>query len=180
MFLITLNSRYICVKFISFPAQNKNNEIFQLKVSDGDTLSAIQLYIKSNKPLSALSAANNDSVLSQDENILRQIADSLVKSQLYDKAGDVYEKLKDFDKAVEYFKKGDAYGKAIQVKLMNQNETICSGFFSLLDSRFLKKLSLWSRNGAYIWNTLDSMMLPLIILLVRLLLLLYCEVPKKS
>ena len=72
--------------------------------------------MKANKPLSAPSAVNSDSILSQDEGVLRQIAESLVKSQLYDKAGDVYEKLKDFDKAIEYYKKGDAFGKAIQVQ----------------------------------------------------------------
>ncbi|EFP04115.1 CRE-OSM-1 protein [Caenorhabditis remanei] len=94
----------------------QDSKAAELKVSDGDTMAAIQLYMKANKPLSALSAVNSDSILSQDEGVLRQIAESLVKSQLYDKAGDVYEKLKDFDKAIEYYKKGDAFGKAIQVQ----------------------------------------------------------------
>uniref|UniRef100_A0A1I7TZF2 WD_REPEATS_REGION domain-containing protein n=1 Tax=Caenorhabditis tropicalis TaxID=1561998 RepID=A0A1I7TZF2_9PELO len=87
----------------------------ELKATDGDTLAAIQLFINANKPLSALNAATNDSILSQDEGVMRQIADSLIKSQLYDRAGDVYEKLRDFDKAVEYYKKGDSFGKAIQL-----------------------------------------------------------------
>ncbi|CAI2357816.1 unnamed protein product [Caenorhabditis sp. 36 PRJEB53466] len=93
----------------------QDSKAAELKASDGDTMSAIALFMKANKPLSALSAANNDSVLANDETVMRQIADSLVKSQLYDKAGDVYEKLKDFDNAIEYYKKGDAYGKAIQL-----------------------------------------------------------------
>uniref|UniRef100_A0A8R1I6R6 Intraflagellar transport protein 172 homolog n=1 Tax=Caenorhabditis japonica TaxID=281687 RepID=A0A8R1I6R6_CAEJA len=87
----------------------------ELKATEGDNLAAIQLYMKANKPLAALSAATNDDALSQDQTLFRQIADSLIKSQLYDKAGDVYEKLKDFDNAILFFKKGDAYGKAIQL-----------------------------------------------------------------
>lgn len=93
----------------------QDSKAAELKASDGDTLAAIQLFMKANKPLSALSAATNDSVLAQDEAVLRQIAESLVKSQLYDKAGDVYEKLRDFNNAIEYYKKGDAYAKAIQL-----------------------------------------------------------------
>ncbi|CAL2048973.1 unnamed protein product [Caenorhabditis brenneri] len=87
----------------------------ELKASEGDTLSAIQLFINANKPLSALTAATNDGVISQDKTVLLQIAESLVKSQLYDKAGEVYEKLKDFDKAVDAYKKGNAFAKAIQL-----------------------------------------------------------------
>ncbi|PIC15412.1 hypothetical protein B9Z55_022396 [Caenorhabditis nigoni] len=93
----------------------QDSKAAELKAADGDTMAAVDLYTRSNKPLSALNAVMNDSVLSQDANVLRQVAEALGKAQLFDKAGEVYEKLKDFDNAVDNYKKGDAYGKAIQL-----------------------------------------------------------------
>ncbi|CAI5455003.1 unnamed protein product [Caenorhabditis angaria] len=93
----------------------QDSKAAELKVTEGDPLSAIQLYLKGNKPLLALNTAMHDSHLSTDDALLRQIAASLMKNQIFDRAGDVFEKLKEFETALDCYRKGKAYSNAIQL-----------------------------------------------------------------
>jgi len=43
--------------------------------------------------------------------LVQTIAVALIKSELYEAAGDMFEKLKDFDRAIECYRKGKAFNR---------------------------------------------------------------------
>lgn len=51
--------------------------------------------------------------------LVQNIAIQLIKNDLNERAGELFEKTKDFDRALECFKRGKAYGKG-QIFYQNQ------------------------------------------------------------
>ncbi|CAJ0935299.1 unnamed protein product, partial [Mesorhabditis belari] len=90
-------------------------KVAELKATEGDPRTAIQLYLKSNQPTKALTVVLQKEELLNDSMITQDIAQSLVKNRFFEKAGDLYEKLKEFDKAMENYLEGKAFQKAIHV-----------------------------------------------------------------
>ncbi|CAJ0597757.1 unnamed protein product [Cylicocyclus nassatus] len=87
----------------------------ELKLADGDIAEAVNLYLKARQPVQALSAALTNSALAEDIQLMSSIAGQLMQSQIFDKAGEVYEHIKDYGKALECYKNGRALNKAIQL-----------------------------------------------------------------
>ncbi|CAI4221536.1 unnamed protein product [Auanema sp. JU1783] len=86
-----------------------------LKVSEGDHMGAIHLFLKANQPAKALNVVNSQPQLAKDDRLLETIADALLKGFVYDKAGDIFEKMKNFEKALECYRKGHAFSRAVQL-----------------------------------------------------------------
>ncbi|CAJ0583461.1 unnamed protein product, partial [Mesorhabditis spiculigera] len=90
-------------------------KVAELKATEGDPRSAIQLFLKSNQPTKALAVLTSKEDLIRDSIMVEDIATALLKNRFFEKAGDLYEKTKDFEKAFESFVEGKAYQKAIQI-----------------------------------------------------------------
>ncbi|VDM52610.1 unnamed protein product [Angiostrongylus costaricensis] len=107
----------------------KAAEVVQLKIADGDVTGAVHLYIKAKQPVQALETALNDSSLANDHSLMTSIGSQLVQSQILDKAGskiagELYEHMKDFEKALECYTKGKAFGKAVQLARFSAPEKV--------------------------------------------------------
>ncbi|KIH55309.1 tetratricopeptide repeat protein, partial [Ancylostoma duodenale] len=97
----------------------------ELKIADGDVSGAVHLYMKAKQPVQALSTALTDPTLANDHQLMLSIASQLMQSQIYDKAGELYEHMKDFEKALECYINGKAFNKAIQLseEFLGKEET---------------------------------------------------------
>ncbi|KAK6046896.1 hypothetical protein COOONC_15599 [Cooperia oncophora] len=98
----------------------------ELKIADGDVSGAISLYMKAKKPVQALETALTDSALANDHQLMTSIASQLMQSQIYDKAGELYEHMKDFEKALECYTNGKAFNKAVQLARFAAPEKVVS------------------------------------------------------
>ncbi|RCN37320.1 tetratricopeptide repeat protein [Ancylostoma caninum] len=96
----------------------------ELKIADGDVSGAVHLYMKAKQPVQALSTALTDPTLANDHQLMSSIASQLMQSQIYDKAGELYEHMKDFEKALECYINGKAFNKAIQLARFSAPERV--------------------------------------------------------
>ncbi|XP_041357336.1 intraflagellar transport protein 172 homolog isoform X2 [Gigantopelta aegis] len=87
----------------------------EVKEREEDYLSAINLYMKAGLPARAARLATSREELMSNSDLISRIASSLIKGELYEYAGDMYEKIKDYDRAMECFKKGKAYRRAVEL-----------------------------------------------------------------
>ncbi|CAC5423828.1 IFT172 [Mytilus coruscus] len=87
----------------------------ELKEKDEDYLAAINLYMKSGLPARAARLATSREELMSNSDLIGRIASALIKSELYERAGDLYEHIKDKQKAMECYKKGKAYLQAVKL-----------------------------------------------------------------
>nr|CDJ87483.1 intraflagellar transport protein 172 homolog [Haemonchus contortus] len=87
----------------------------ELKIADGDIAGAVSLYVKAKKPVQALETALTEPSLANNHQLMTSIASQLMQSQIYDKAGELFEHMKDFEKALECYTKGQTFNKAIQL-----------------------------------------------------------------
>ncbi|XP_063414390.1 intraflagellar transport protein 172 homolog isoform X2 [Mytilus trossulus] len=87
----------------------------ELKEKDEDYLAAINLYMKSGLPARAARLATSREELMSNADLIGRIASALIKSELYERAGDLYEHIRDKQKAMECYKKGNAYLQAVKL-----------------------------------------------------------------
>ena len=85
-----------------------------LKEKENDAIQAIDLYLKGNMPAKATRIVFQKKI-SQPAQMLDAILASLNRNGLYDVAGDFYEYLDDYVKAVDSYEKGNAYRKAVEL-----------------------------------------------------------------
>ncbi|VDN19236.1 unnamed protein product [Cylicostephanus goldi] len=96
----------------------------EIKIADGDVAGAVNLYLKAKQPVQALSTALTDPALAKDDQLMSSIAAQLMQSQIFDKAGELYEHMKDFEKALECYVNGKAFNKAIQLARFSAPEQV--------------------------------------------------------
>ncbi|XP_046993145.1 intraflagellar transport protein 172 homolog [Schistocerca americana] len=87
----------------------------EIKEREGDYETALNLYLKSNMPAKASRLLQNNYELLQNEEIVSRVISALVKAQLYEQAGDLCEKVNDTEKAFQYYRRGNAFAKAIEL-----------------------------------------------------------------
>ena len=86
----------------------------KLKARRGELSEAIDLCLQGNKPqLAADILLNNPD--NQNPQLLSHVAEALVKNNRYDVAGQIYEKLGRADEALDSYRKGHAYYKALEL-----------------------------------------------------------------
>ncbi|XP_040920859.1 intraflagellar transport protein 172 homolog [Toxotes jaculatrix] len=87
----------------------------EVKESEGDFQGAINLYLKAGLPAKAARLAISRPEITNNSDIVSRIAASLIKGEFYERAGDLYEKIRNNQRALEYYCKGGAFRKAVEL-----------------------------------------------------------------
>ncbi|XP_050690071.1 intraflagellar transport protein 172 homolog [Eriocheir sinensis] len=87
----------------------------QLKEAEGDHLTAINMYLKAGMPAKASRLATSVTELREDPELIARIASALLRADLFEQAGDLYEKVGQPQKALESYRKGQAYPRAVEL-----------------------------------------------------------------
>ena len=93
------------------------------KIEERNYISAISLYLKGGFPLKAANVLiKYDLIQDQNQNqnqnqkeLGERVANSLFKSGFYEKSGELFQKMSLFDKALDAFKKGNAFRAAVDL-----------------------------------------------------------------
>ena len=86
-----------------------------MREREGDLHGAIALYMKAGLPAKAARLVTHHQELSRQPDLLQQIASSLVKAGLYEKAGDLYEQAHSYQQAMESFRSGAVFRRAVEL-----------------------------------------------------------------
>ncbi|KAE9551982.1 hypothetical protein FO519_004806 [Halicephalobus sp. NKZ332] len=87
----------------------------EIKEKEGDPMSAVDLFLKSNQPAHAARILLDNEKYCNDENLVEKVGSALIQNEIYDKAGELFEASKQFQKALDSYRKGKNFGKSIQV-----------------------------------------------------------------
>ncbi|KAL3991031.1 WD domain G-beta repeat family protein [Acanthocheilonema viteae] len=96
----------------------------QISESDGDLLVAIELYIKAGLVVQASRILLQNPKLFFKDDLVQNVATALIRSDLFEKAGELFEATKDFEQALENYRKGKGYAKAIQLARVHFPERV--------------------------------------------------------
>jgi intraflagellar transport protein 172 len=86
----------------------------ELKEKEGEYSSALQLYLRGGFPVKAAALIRNQGY-TQDPALLEQVADALMRSKAFEKAGEFLESLKLNKRALEAYCRGNAWAKAVEL-----------------------------------------------------------------
>ncbi|KAM3727543.1 Intraflagellar transport protein [Dirofilaria immitis] len=118
--LETIKSRYY--RYLSDTGQD--GKAAQVSECDGDLLVAIELYLKAGLAIQAARILlQNPKFLFKDD-LIENVATALIRSDLFEKAGELFEATKDFEQALENYRKGKGYAKAIQLARVHFPERV--------------------------------------------------------
>uniref|UniRef100_A0A665WJH9 Intraflagellar transport protein 172 homolog n=1 Tax=Echeneis naucrates TaxID=173247 RepID=A0A665WJH9_ECHNA len=87
----------------------------EVKENDGDFQGAITLYLKAGLPAKAARLAISRPEIANNSDTVSRIAASLIKGEFYERAGDLYEKIRNHQRALECYCKGGAFRKAVEL-----------------------------------------------------------------
>uniref|UniRef100_A0A3B4XDD0 Intraflagellar transport 172 n=1 Tax=Seriola lalandi dorsalis TaxID=1841481 RepID=A0A3B4XDD0_SERLL len=87
----------------------------EVKESDGDFQGAINLYLKAGLPAKAARLAISRPEITNNSDTVSRIAASLIKGEFYERAGDLYETIRNNQRALECYCKGGAFRKAVEL-----------------------------------------------------------------
>uniref|UniRef100_A0A2K5WX15 Intraflagellar transport protein 172 homolog n=1 Tax=Macaca fascicularis TaxID=9541 RepID=A0A2K5WX15_MACFA len=87
----------------------------ELQESQGDGLAAISLYLKAGLPAKAARLVLTREELLANTELVEHITAALIKGELYERAGDLFEKIHNPQKALECYRKGNAFMKAVEL-----------------------------------------------------------------
>ncbi|XP_064625451.1 intraflagellar transport protein 172 homolog [Lineus longissimus] len=87
----------------------------EVKERDGDYMAAINLYLKAGLPARAARLATSREDLMSSSDLITRIASALLKGEFHERAGDLYEKIRNSSKAMECYRKGRCYRKAVEL-----------------------------------------------------------------
>ncbi len=86
-----------------------------VKETEGEVLAAINLYLRANIPAKASKLLVSHRELIHNQEIVGKIATTLIQADLYENAGELFEKISDERKALECYKAGKVYQKAVEL-----------------------------------------------------------------
>ncbi|KAK9531238.1 hypothetical protein VZT92_010676 [Zoarces viviparus] len=87
----------------------------EVKESEGDFQGAINLYLKAGLPAKAARLAISHPEISNNSDIVSRIAAKLIKGEFYERAGDLYEEIRNNQRALECYVKGASFRKAVEL-----------------------------------------------------------------
>ncbi|XP_074197923.1 intraflagellar transport protein 172 homolog isoform X2 [Camelus bactrianus] len=87
----------------------------ELQESQGDGLAAISLYLKAGLPAKAARLVLTREELLANTELVEHITTALIRSELYERAGDLFEKIRNPQRALECYCKGNAFMKAVEL-----------------------------------------------------------------
>ena len=86
----------------------------EIKEREEDYLTAINLYLKAKLPAKAANMVTTYNK-EYEQSLLENIAKELASAGLYEKAGDLFERMEMYEEALEYYRKGHAYRKSVDL-----------------------------------------------------------------
>ncbi|XP_067026551.1 intraflagellar transport protein 172 homolog [Acropora muricata] len=86
-----------------------------VKEREGNYSEAVNLYLKAGLPAKAARLAMSQEELINSAELLEKVAASLMKGGLYEQAGELYEKVEKNDKAMDSYRKENAYRRAVEL-----------------------------------------------------------------
>ena len=102
-------------KFYQYLLDSKQEEAAALmKEREGEHVQAINLYLQAGMPGKAARVIADNNI-NQPSNLLESVAIALEDSDMYEKAGDFYERMGQKQRALEGFIKGHAFRKAVEL-----------------------------------------------------------------
>ncbi|XP_077566022.1 intraflagellar transport protein 172 homolog [Stigmatopora nigra] len=87
----------------------------EVKEGEGDYQGAINLYLKAGLPAKAARLAMSRPNITNNADTVSRITSSLVKAEYYEQAGDLYDKIRNHQRALECYCKGAAFIKAVEL-----------------------------------------------------------------
>uniref|UniRef100_A0A2K5SHV9 IFT80/172/WDR35 TPR domain-containing protein n=1 Tax=Cebus imitator TaxID=2715852 RepID=A0A2K5SHV9_CEBIM len=87
----------------------------ELQESQGDGLAAFSLYLKDGLPAKAARLVLSREELLANTELVEHITAALIKGELYERAGDLFEKIHNPQQALECYRKGNAFMKAVEL-----------------------------------------------------------------
>ncbi|MCL4124638.1 UNVERIFIED_CONTAM: hypothetical protein GTU68_062016, partial [Idotea baltica] len=87
----------------------------EIKEKEGNLMAAINLYLAAGRPAKAASIVASDMELQNDSGLVTNIADALLKAELFERAGELYEKVGMTREALQSYCKGRVFMKAVEL-----------------------------------------------------------------
>ncbi|PIK55820.1 putative intraflagellar transport protein [Apostichopus japonicus] len=87
----------------------------ELKENERDFHAAINLYMKASMPARAARLVTTNEELMNNKDLIARIAASLIKGEFYEKAGELFEKTWEEARALECYRKGHSYRRAVEL-----------------------------------------------------------------
>ncbi|XP_030838935.1 intraflagellar transport protein 172 homolog isoform X2 [Strongylocentrotus purpuratus] len=87
----------------------------ELKEHEGDVHAAISLYMKAGMPSRAARLVTSNEELMDNRELVQRIATTLIKGEFYERAGDLFEKTRDEQRALECYRRGRSYRRAVEL-----------------------------------------------------------------
>ncbi|XP_042189213.1 intraflagellar transport protein 172 homolog [Callorhinchus milii] len=94
---------------------NQDEKAGEVKENNEDYIGAINLYLKAGLPAKAARLALNRKELMTNVEVINKIAAALIKGDFYERAGDLYDKIGNPQRALECYRKGNAFRKAVEL-----------------------------------------------------------------
>ncbi|XP_031636976.1 intraflagellar transport protein 172 homolog isoform X2 [Contarinia nasturtii] len=94
---------------------NQEEKAGQVLEARGETDQAMTLYLKANRPTKAARLLLKLPHLLHDEELLNRVITLLIKSELYELAGDLSQKMNQPNAAIDYYRKGKVFARAIEL-----------------------------------------------------------------
>ncbi|XP_051954406.1 intraflagellar transport protein 172 homolog [Xyrauchen texanus] len=94
---------------------NQNEKSAEVKESEGDFTGAVNLYLKAGLPAKAAWLAMSRDELLLNHDIINRITSALIKGEFYERAGDLFERIRNNQRALDCYRKGNAFKKAVDL-----------------------------------------------------------------
>ncbi|XP_046728666.1 intraflagellar transport protein 172 homolog isoform X1 [Silurus meridionalis] len=92
----------------------QNEKAGEMKEREGDYVGAVNFYLKAGLPAKAAwLAMNRDELLSSS--IVSRITSALIKEEFYERAGDLFQRTNNHQRALDCYRKGNAFKKAVEL-----------------------------------------------------------------
>ncbi|VDM11557.1 unnamed protein product [Wuchereria bancrofti] len=120
--LETVKARYYRYLFDT----GQDGKAAQISERDGDLLVAIELYLKAGLVIQAARILLQNSKLLLKDDLVQNVANALIRSDQFEKAGELFEATKDFEQSLENYQRGKSYAKAIQLARVHFPDKVVS------------------------------------------------------
>ncbi|CAB1340225.1 unnamed protein product, partial [Coregonus sp. 'balchen'] len=94
---------------------NQDEKAGEVKEGEEDFMGAINLFLKAGLPAKAARLAMSREELVSNCDVINRIAAALIKGEFYERAGDLFEKIRNNQRALDCYRKGNAFRKAVEL-----------------------------------------------------------------
>uniref|UniRef100_A0A4W5KBN0 Intraflagellar transport protein 172 homolog n=1 Tax=Hucho hucho TaxID=62062 RepID=A0A4W5KBN0_9TELE len=94
---------------------NQDEKAGEVKEGEEDFTGAVNLYLKAGLPAKAARLAMSREELVTNSDVINRIAAALIKGEFYERAGDLFEKIRNNQRALDCYRKGNAFRKAVEL-----------------------------------------------------------------